>query len=532
MNHTNDPKYYYHNRTIEKRQKSFAGSDNIALRHNYFISFSRKKELKIYEKWLEEIDKNQGNSHIQSRFTRSVQHKNLKSNLVFKQFFADTNDQMLVGFGNSHIHETSLNFHHIYGNPYIAGSMLKGICRLKALRDIRTECLTKLNNIIDELEIRLECIDKLINFTPESEKECLVENLKKESKVNNKNSADLNSDVLQIFEDYFLDIYRSKKINNEHMYAKANPSMEAFWFARLIFGNQHQAGKINFHDAFTDINFLDVTVFAPHNQDYFKEESKVPPADYQQPIPIKYLTLPKKAKFMFEISAEKNCPQIILEHACCLLKDSLKNIGVGAKTALGFGTFDSFYEISEEEIEKAKLEFTTDKQQFLHNLDKMDIDAVFIALQKPFDKEIVNKLQNILMNDSVYKKCSDKASFIKDILAYIKEGSLSELVLEKKISLIKYLETIAEGNIKSELKNYRNEINPQTDNIQKNIIKVDKESFEKIFNELKQGMHKENAPELYNSILKGLDKWKLKIKESKKTTIKNECLEAIKNLSS
>lgn len=540
----NDPKYYFHNNTIQEKQKCFANSDNIALRHNYFISFSQKKELKIHEHWLDDFDKLQPTSHIQSKITRSIQHKKLCSNLMFKQFFADTNDQMLVGFGNSHIHETSLNFHPVYGNPYISGSMLKGISRVMALRDIRAECLSKLSYSLDELEVRLGAIDMLVGFLPASEKDCLAENLKKESlvrfKMNEKKdnkissedkTSELNIDVLKIFEEYFLSLFRSLNKEAEISQAETASVLNSFWLARMIFGNQYYAGQINFHDAFTDINRLDITVFATHNQDYFKEKSEVPPADYQQTIPIKYLALPKKSKFFFEVSASKDCPEKIYAYAENILKDALKNLGVGAKTALGFGTFESFCNISEQEAEKAQIDFFTERQLFLHNLKKMENNTILQALKKPAVQGVTELLYAALMTDHPYNSVTDKSSLIRDIMTQLKAGNLSKLSTEEKLALIKHMESFAEGKFVAELKNFRKELNPQTQEIPQATLKINKDNFEKIFNELQNGQHQEHALDLYKNMLKGLKTWKVKIKEKKRNDIMNKCDEAINKLS-
>ncbi len=103
-----------------------------------------------------------------------------------------------------------------------------------------------------------------------------------------------------------------------------------------IFGTQQQAGKIVFMDAYPvgDIK-LSIDIMNPHYPDYYTNPAKNPPADWQSPTPIKFLTV-KDTKFKFHLlSKDEN----LLEKACEWLKDAITHYGVGAKTALGYGIF-------------------------------------------------------------------------------------------------------------------------------------------------------------------------------------------------
>jgi CRISPR-associated protein Cmr6 len=104
----------------------------------------------------------------------------------------------------------------------------------------------------------------------------------------------------------------------------------------LIFGTQEQQGKIIFFDAYPveRIN-LKVDVMTPHYPDYYSKG--VEPADWQSPNPIKFLTV-EKTKFQFYIACEKD-DKALLEKALNWLKETLRNSGIGAKTAIGYGYF-------------------------------------------------------------------------------------------------------------------------------------------------------------------------------------------------
>jgi len=81
-----------------------------------------------------------------------------------------------------------------------------------------------------------------------------------------------------------------------------------------------------------DIN-LKIDIINPHYPEYYS--SSKPPADWQTPNPIKFLTV-EKTKFQF-VLLSKN--QALLDKAYSWLKEALQEFGVGAKTSLGYGIF-------------------------------------------------------------------------------------------------------------------------------------------------------------------------------------------------
>jgi len=104
-----------------------------------------------------------------------------------------------------------------------------------------------------------------------------------------------------------------------------------------IFGTQNQSGKIIFFDAYPvkEIN-LKVDVMTPHYPAYYSEGKE--PADWQSPIPIKFLTV-EKTIFQFYLACRKE-NENLLEKALIWLKESLTHFGIGAKTSIGYGYFD------------------------------------------------------------------------------------------------------------------------------------------------------------------------------------------------
>ncbi len=108
-----------------------------------------------------------------------------------------------------------------------------------------------------------------------------------------------------------------------------------------IFGSEDtenpQRGKIIFFDAFpTSEIILSPDIMNNHYPDYY-EGGKKPPADWQSPRPIFFLTV-KNTSFKFVLGMKpKDYNQDLLEKAIDLLKNALQQKGIGAKTAVGYG---------------------------------------------------------------------------------------------------------------------------------------------------------------------------------------------------
>jgi len=101
-----------------------------------------------------------------------------------------------------------------------------------------------------------------------------------------------------------------------------------------IFGNQQQKGKLIILDAYpTNFEGFDIDIMNPHFPDYYDKDE--PPADWQNPNPITFLTIPEGTTFKFFF---KNI-NIYDNNLKDDLQKAFKNIGIGGKTALGYGLF-------------------------------------------------------------------------------------------------------------------------------------------------------------------------------------------------
>lgn len=121
------------------------------------------------------------------------------------------------------------------------------------------------------------------------------------------------------------------------------PGSQAFWKENLVrvFGPEidpettPKKGQAIFHDAFpAEWPKLEVDVLTPHYPDYYRNESD-PPADWQNPNPVAFLTVAPNVKFEFPIAAKEED----LGELEKLLGTALDWLGIGAKKSAGYGVF-------------------------------------------------------------------------------------------------------------------------------------------------------------------------------------------------
>ncbi len=107
-----------------------------------------------------------------------------------------------------------------------------------------------------------------------------------------------------------------------------------------LFGKQEDAGDLIFFDAVpTGKVTLELDIMNPHYPNYY--QGNEPPADWQNPTPIPFLTVGKGTEFIFAVGARRGT-DVDLSEVMGWMKSALEEIGAGAKTTAGYGYFGNF----------------------------------------------------------------------------------------------------------------------------------------------------------------------------------------------
>lgn len=106
-------------------------------------------------------------------------------------------------------------------------------------------------------------------------------------------------------------------------------------FHRILFGDQESAGYVIFHDALwvPEGNKvpLDLDVMTVHHPDYYQAKDNAPPADWDSPTPVAFVSA--RGQFLLALTG----PEEWATAAMGILKEALEKDGIGAKTAAGYG---------------------------------------------------------------------------------------------------------------------------------------------------------------------------------------------------
>lgn len=190
-----------------------------------------------------------------------VGFKKILDNKKFK-----TSSRLICGLGSSSVLETSITLHHIWGIPYVPGTSFKGVCR-----EVVFWKLAESKNINSE--------DELKNF--------------------------------------------QKKFYGELAY----DDKEIIKY-QLIFGAQDFKGLLLFLDAYpekTEAGIFDLDIMNPHYSEYYSDkDGKVAPGDWENPVPIFFLTVKENIPFTFTVLFDEWRWNKIKQNGLLLTKDTKK----------------------------------------------------------------------------------------------------------------------------------------------------------------------------------------------------------------
>jgi CRISPR type III-B/RAMP module RAMP protein Cmr6 len=138
-----------------------------------------------------------------------------------------------------------------------------------------------------------------------------------------------------------------------------SPEDAAYWqiHRTTVFGPDRSdadiaaKGQVRFFDAFpTTWPRLELDVLTPHYPDYYGDESgRLPPGDWQNPVPVAFLTVAPGTRFRFHFAdaaqdrsidtAPRPTAPDPLPRLHRLLETALDWLGIGGKTSAGYGLF-------------------------------------------------------------------------------------------------------------------------------------------------------------------------------------------------
>lgn len=261
--------------------KDIENIDNFALRLNKvpFYNFHDNK----FE--LFKTDRKRIVINVQPKYSKSIiksiadKYKQNLENLCMKVKTIKFSPawRIAIGLGNKSVYETSMTLHHVYGIPYIPGSALKGVIR---------------------------------SFLIQEEFEKSEDNALKDQG--------------------FCDIFGCPKKS---------------------YYKESKQGRVFFFDVFPISEpKIKPDVMNPHYGPYYSGKGKTPPADYHNPKPIFFLTV-ENTQFEFMVGIKQKYEDHIIQsgrfkgkHLLTIASEwmvkALKEHGIGAKTAVGYGYFN------------------------------------------------------------------------------------------------------------------------------------------------------------------------------------------------
>lgn len=211
-----------------------------------------------------------------------------------KQSFSSTLSwRMTIGLSAYHPQETSMTLHHIYGIPYIPGSAVKGVTRHWVILKLFEKSFNTSGLPFEQIK----CFEKILETADVNNKDedKRDDKLSKEE-FQEKFKAKSKENTFIIPHNKLYDFLKNQKAQKEKIIK-----------FQKIFGTQSNKGEVIFFDAYPigEVK-LKIDVMTPHYGPYYSDASgETHPADYYNPMPIKFLTV-EKTKFEFHLASKSN----------------------------------------------------------------------------------------------------------------------------------------------------------------------------------------------------------------------------------
>ena len=191
---------------------------------------------------------------------------------------------------------------------------------------------------------------------------------------------------------------------------------------KYYFGGQDNSGSIIILDAYPAfVPELEIDIMNPHYSKYYQGDK--PPADYLEPIPIKFLVVKKDTEFIFRILVYKNNRGTELKNIKDILTKTLTEEGIGAKKSLGYGLFNpctiKFSDLSNKINERQQQTLSQKQNSILNAMN--EVDNICLKLSKLSNNtedfnisvEIYKSINNYEYNDQIKIAQSLKEYYIR-----------------------------------------------------------------------------------------------------------------------
>lgn len=271
-----------------------------AIEADHSVLDSRDKEIgKVRSDWISRtLEQFSDTNSEYKRLLTSYHERWEHTTRGATKFKLSLRGRLVVGLGAKGAMEFGITLQHTTGLPYIPGSALKGLARTYALLTLASE-IAHISYVVDI------------------------------SKEDLKSPLDEYSKSLMEYEKSILERDKEQLNGEELLY-------------REIFGELGKMGEARFHDA-TVINFpktgklFTADIMTPHFSEYYTSpaNNRKPPTDADKPSLVSFISVTEGTEFHFAVSGSKDYRQI----AATWLHAALQELGVGSKTASGYGVF-------------------------------------------------------------------------------------------------------------------------------------------------------------------------------------------------
>ena len=222
----------------------------------------------------------------------------------------------------------------------------------------------------------------------------------------------------------------------------------------FLFGNEDTSnaskGVLSFWDGFPQCEKMDVEVMTPHQSSYYDGMSS--PHDQGTPTPIPFLVVPYNTKMNLIIQCNESRLNNRIEDwqdkVVEIVKYASKWLGFGAKTSVGYGSFelDKDFLVKRDQVAEQRKE---ENRLALMNPEEREREEnlkIFNQLKEDYDairsKEKIYNVGSSKLNaklNSIYEICGklkdeNAKLLLNDILAFVKSNDRKKKEVKGKLS--------------------------------------------------------------------------------------------------